>query len=72
MFEVGTKVIQWVKPFERIINPTTWYANWFVKEVRGGWMLLESEFKTEGPRDKKGFDWRWVVYKMIQLFCRKG
>ena len=23
-------------------------------------MLLESEFKTEGPKDNKGFDWRWV------------
>ncbi len=34
--------------------------NWFVKEVRGGWMLLESEFKTEGPKHNKGLDWRWV------------
>ena len=33
---------------------------WFVKEVRGNRMLLESEFKTEGPRDNKGFDWRWI------------
>lgn len=33
---------------------------WRVKEIRGMKMLLESQFKTEGPRDNKGFDWRWV------------
>lgn len=33
---------------------------WLVKEVRGGSMLLQSEHKTEGPRDNKGFDGRWV------------
>jgi hypothetical protein len=21
---------------------------------------LESQFKTEGPKHNKGFDWRWV------------
>ena len=35
-------------------------VNWSVKEVRGNRMLLESKFKTEGPKDNKGFDWRWV------------
>lgn len=33
---------------------------WFVKEVRGSRMLLTSEHKTEGPKDSKGHDWRWV------------
>lgn len=33
---------------------------WRVKEVRNSKMLLESCEKTEGPRDNKGFDWRWI------------
>ena len=35
-------------------------AKWEVIELRNGKMLLESENKTEGPRDNKGHDWRWV------------
>ena len=36
---------------------------WIVREVRGDKMLLESQFKTEGPKHNKGFDWRWVQLK---------
>ena len=46
---------------------------WFVKEVRGGWMLLESEFNTEGPKDNKGLDWRWVALQNdTNFFVEKG
>lgn len=38
---------------------------WFVQDIgtfRGSpAMHLRSEFKTEGPKDKKGFDSRWVL-----------
>lgn len=34
--------------------------NWFVELVQGDKMLLRSEHKTEGPRDNKVFDNRWV------------
>ncbi len=35
-------------------------STWRVKEIRGMKMLLISQFKTEGKRDNKGHDWRWV------------
>lgn len=35
-------------------------SKWEVIELRNGKMLLESENETEGPRDNKGRDWRWV------------
>lgn len=33
---------------------------WMIIELRNGKMLVESSEKTEGPKDNKGFDWRWV------------
>ena len=36
---------------------------WRVKEIRGMKMFLESQFKTEGPKDNKIFDCRWVEIK---------
>jgi hypothetical protein len=36
---------------------------WFVEEIRGDKMLLRSEFRTEGPKENKTFDGRWVQLK---------
>lgn len=35
-------------------------TRWLVEEIRSGAMMLRSENKTEGPRDHRGFDGRWV------------
>lgn len=45
-------------------NRTHQHGNrWLVTEIRGDQMLLRSEHKTEGPKDKKVFDGRWVQLK---------
>ena len=48
---------------------------WRVKEIRNDRMLLESFEKTEGPRNNKGFDWRWVDFHNDRNFtwrCEDG
>ena len=73
MFEVGTKIILKGKSRHGKNRINQHGNNWFVKEVRGGWMLLESEFKTEGPKDNKGLDWRWVsLQNDTNFFVEKG
>ena len=73
MFEVGTKITLKGKTRHGKNRVNQHGVNWFVKEVRGGRMLLESEFKTEGPKDNKGFDWRWIeLQNDSNFFVEKG
>ena len=73
MFEVGNKIILKGKTRHGKNRIQQHGMLWFVKEVRGGWMLLESEFKTEGPKDNKGLDWRWVALQNdTNFFVEKG
>ena len=36
---------------------------WFVEKITGGRAMLRSENKTEGTRDSRGFDGRWIKLK---------